>query len=860
MNHSSHAAQTPRDVRGGWDLDGSTGGDGTPRRGHEVDVLIHAPGSSVIRGRNLRSTQLAMVLTLVAGITLPLAQLPLARLANLYPPGGQAGSTFELTITGQDLDTATNLIFSTGGIQAIPKRDATTQAVVPNQFLVSVSTNSIQGVHEARAVGRFGISNPRAFAVGPLPETLESSTNRTVASAQTIGINTVVVGRSDVNARDFFRIALSKGVAACVMAQTRAIDSKLEPIVILRDAKGRELKRRRFNDPLEITANEDTTFVIEIHDVTFRGGEDFFYRLEIATTPVVFSVFPPSARAGGKASFTLLGRSLPGSRPWPSPQHSGAIEAVTVELDVPDTDQTTHSISTLGSIADAPVDSATLQWLSSKGHSNPFKVILASAPVVVESDQNETASQAQRLDPPCEWVGRFYPNGDEDWAWFEAKKGDVYWIEVWSQRLGNPTDPFLLIERLKRDGQGGDTVAETLDSNDQDTNVGGREFKTSSPDPALRVEAKEDCRYRIRVEDLFNVSRADASLTYRVTISKESPDYSLVVTPLAPPPSKPDSREAYQWSNLIRRSGTMPLRVLALRRHGFANEIELSVEGLPPGVSVAPTKMEAGKSSSVLLLTAAATAAAWTGPVRVLGVAKIGDREIRREAKAGTLTWAVPDFNTEPVVSRLASRVFLGVSGAETQPVRVVCATNSVLEAPEGAKLSIPLQVVRAPDWASGLKLKAAGISALDNLKELELDGKATNATLEIDLAAQKLTAGTYQFHLQGSTQGKYRNDPESAKEIEQKSKELEQTAVEAAKLAKEAREAVAKTPEDQKEARLKLEQAAQEAESRQKDSEARRDAAKKVAKEASEKAQPKDVTMMVYSEPIIIKVTAKAK
>ena len=813
--------------------------------------------------RSLALKQWFPVLILLAGLLQARAQLPILRIANLFPPGGRAGSTVELTLTGQDLEGVTNLHFSNLGMHAVPKRDASSQEIIPNQFLLSIASNTVSGVQDVRAIGRFGISNPRAFAVGTMPEIVESATNRNIGSAQTVPLNSVVNGRCEANMKDFFRTSLTQGQTLCVLVQCATIDSKLEPVIVLHDSTGRELKRSRVGTHLEVTANQDTPFIVEIHDTTFRGGEDFFYRLEMVSTPVVLSVFPPCAIPGARTRFSLLGRNLPQSTPWLGRKPgTPMIEELSVELDVPGIDPGASSLTTtvMGSVADAPLDIATLHLPSAAGFSNPLKIVAASAPVVLESDENNTPTQAQQLSLPCEWAGRFYPALDQDWAWFEIKKGGVYWVEVWSQRLGNPTDPFLVVQRMTQGAKGEEKVAETQESNDQETNVAGREFGTSSNDPVLRLEAKEDSRYRIQVRDLFNVSKADPSLTYRVTIWKESPDYTIVATPLAPPATKPDSREAFQWSTLVRREGTIPIRVIALRRHGFAGDIDLKVEGLPSGIVAEPGKIEGAKSSALLLITARTNSASWTGSMRVIGTAKVGDRDIQRMAKSATLLWPVADYNNEPVRSRIAHEVVLGVSGSEIQPLSVFCATNGVVEATEGGKLTIPLRIQRAADWGSVLKLKAVGLAVLDSLKELELDGKATHATLEIDLAQQKLPVGTHRFHLQGSTQGKYRNHPETAKEGEDKAKEAEKVATESAKSAKEAREAVGKAPKENKEEKEKLEKIAKEAEALQKTAETQRETAKKAAKEASDKAAPRDVTLMVYSESITVKVSSKSK
>src|SRR5437773_9769828 len=49
------------------------------------------------------------------------AELPLARLHAIFPAGGKAGTTFEVSVNGPDLDDATQIHFSSGGISATQK-------------------------------------------------------------------------------------------------------------------------------------------------------------------------------------------------------------------------------------------------------------------------------------------------------------------------------------------------------------------------------------------------------------------------------------------------------------------------------------------------------------------------------------------------------------------------------------------------------------------------------------------------------------------------------------------------------------------------------------------------------------------
>jgi hypothetical protein len=280
--------------------------------------------------------------------------------------------------------------------------------------------------------------------------------------------------------------------------------------------------------------------------------------------------------------------------------------------------------------------------------------------------------------------------------------------------------------------------------------------------------------HRIQVRDLFNTSQADPRRVYRLLIRKQVPDFRLVTVPQPPPSAKKDAKEAFVWTPLLRRCETMPLSVMAFRRGNFNGEIELKVENLPAGVSCNAAKIEKDKSSAMLLLTAAEDAAGWVGSLKVVGKAKVGEAELIREARGATLNWTVNDYGNETIHSRLTRDFLLAVSEVETAPISIEASETKLWEAPEAGKLRIPLKLTHRGDFNANLKLKAAGISALDKMKEIEIDGKATNATVEIDLKEYKIPPGTHCLHLQTQTSGKYRNNPEAAKAAEEALKQSE--------------------------------------------------------------------------------------
>ncbi|MDP6723377.1 MAG: hypothetical protein QGF59_32235, partial [Pirellulaceae bacterium] len=146
-------------------------------------------------------------LRLVSGIALTLiaataqAQLPAARLTSIFPPGANPGKTVEVTVTGVDLDNATTLYFSAPGITAKQKMAEPgpfDQGPVPvaNTFEVTVAANVPGGVYDARVVGKYGTSNPRAFLISDQPVALEAEPNNKREEATEVELPALLSGQS----------------------------------------------------------------------------------------------------------------------------------------------------------------------------------------------------------------------------------------------------------------------------------------------------------------------------------------------------------------------------------------------------------------------------------------------------------------------------------------------------------------------------------------------------------------------------------------------------------------------------------------------------------------------------------------
>ena len=181
-------------------------------------------------------------------LTVPAAaQLPLARLNSVFPAGGKQSSTIELTITGTDLDGADRLFFTHTGITAKqvildPTEFDPQPRPADGKFTVAIAADVPPGTYEVRAAGKYGVSNPRFFVVDTWPEVNETEPNSRVDQATEAPLGAIVNGGANGGAdRDFFQFPAKKGERLLIDCQARRIDSRLDPMLVLYDARGNEL-------------------------------------------------------------------------------------------------------------------------------------------------------------------------------------------------------------------------------------------------------------------------------------------------------------------------------------------------------------------------------------------------------------------------------------------------------------------------------------------------------------------------------------------------------------------------------------------------------------------------------------------
>ncbi|MBL9142462.1 MAG: serine protease [Verrucomicrobiaceae bacterium] len=467
-----------------------------------------------------------------------------------------------------------------------------------------------------------------------------------------------------------------------------------------------------------------------------------------------------------------------------------------------------------------------------------------------ETEPNNKSPEAQKIALPCDIAGAFFPAADVDTYEFTAKKGEVWWVEVASERLGLNTDPFVLVQQVKKTGDK-ETVSDVAELYDmlspmKVTSNGysydGPVYDAGSPDVMGKFEVKEDGTYRLQVRDLFGGTRSDANNIYRLVVRSATPDFSLAAWAVHMTLRNGD-RAALSKPMALRAGDSRLYEVVVQRRDGFDGAIEIAMENLPPGVSAAGLRIAPGKTYGHLVLSAANDAKGAFSVAKLVGKATINGAEVVRPVRVASVEWPVKDAKGEIPAPRLMADIPVSVTDSEQSPVTIETAEAKVYEAKSTDTLKIPLKLTWRNEFnGSSIKVRAYG-DGFTGIKEFDIPLKAATHELAIDLAALKLAPGDYTFALQSLGICKYRYNPAAVPLAEADQKKAEALAAAAAAEAKK----VAAT--DAAAAKLAAE--------KQKQAEAAMADATKRMKAVSTAASPTDTVDIIISRPIRVSVKA---
>jgi hypothetical protein len=662
------------------------------------------------------------------------ADLPTVRFDRLTPLGGAAGSTVDLDVTGVDLEGVESLLFDHPGLKAAFVKD--------RRFRLTIAADVPPGTYDVRFVGRFGVSNPRLFSVS---HGLTDVAQKTDNTPQTVSVNSAINGNCGANREDVYRFAAKQGQRIVVECQAGKLDSPMDATLALTTADGKPLVSNGDyygRDPLvDFVAPTDGDYLVKLHDLSYRGG--YPYRLIVSDRPQVENVFPRAVQAGQSTELSVFGRNLgAGSKPstWRIFDQPLDESRLTVKppADVLDLGAyrffehpTDHSV--LPSAATCTLRGFQVRPKFGDAFANAQTLLVVDAPVTLETEPNDTPEKAQPITLPAVVSGRFDRERDADWYEFETTDAGPYAFEVYCERIGGRADPYLVIADTK-----GTRVAE-LDDFGHRINA----FDGHLRDPSGLVNLAAKTKYRVLVQDRYR--RGGARYQYVLTVGKPAPDFFVAAI---------HGQNPGPAGTTVRAGGAAYLDVIVHQSGGFNGPITLTAEGLPPGVHALPTTIRG--THGALVFWADAGAADWTGPVKLIAAAKIGERTLRREVRPYTRVWPEPNIAT----SRPTRDFVLAVR--EGAPFALEFAEERI-EVEAGKKAVLKLQLRRhAKDFTS--KVTVQPLAPPGNLKVAgsEVAAGKDEASVTVDVEPDT-PPGEYTLAILGQAQVPYSKDPKAA-------------------------------------------------------------------------------------------------
>ena len=706
------------------------------------------------------------------------AQLPNPALDFIFPAGGQIGTTLEVEVAGRDLDEGRQLIFSHPGLRGVqltrpPAEFETGDRPIANRFRVSIPVNIAPGRYDVRVAGRFGISTPLSFLVTPSDELKESGDNHEPSKATSLPIDTVANGRADAGKVDLFRFSAKKDQTLIVECLAQQLESKLQPIITIWDTDGKQLARsRRLIDPvLQFVSPADGEYILGVNDHIFGGGTSHHYRVQIHGGSYLVTTEPHVVSQGATTEVGVYGYNFPDAEASSDWKLGGvALQSKSFHVFAPVQSATSPATAPAISFADGLVFHLPAFGTTA----NSVFLSYSDRPVTTESADNNLPSKAQTVALPCLVAGRFFPRRDQDWFQFPTQKGQTIQIRVVSNRLGQPTDPEIYVQRVtQQDGKPQVSEVSTSDdtaANDARYKQGLRPgLDLGHRDPVVSFTADADATYRVGLRDLNGSSLDDLRLTYQLIIEPQRPSFELLAW--TQQQGTDDDKKIDRHAMTIRRAGRLPVIVDLVRQGGFNGLVKVSATSLPDGVVASPCVLQPGETNAVLMLSASEDAMGWSGPIEIVGESQFDGQPISRLARGVSLTSATGNIEQTRPTAQRAEQLFLSVIDQDSTPAEVDVAASSkspVWQTARGANLSIPIRYRKHAEVKSDLPLVPVGLPGDIKAEALSLKSDAKNGELKLALTDAKVKPGTYHFFLRGKLTSAYTRNPQGIAAAEQ--------------------------------------------------------------------------------------------
>ncbi len=267
---------------------------------------------------------------------------------------------------------------------------------------------------------------------------------------------------------------------------------------------------------------------------------------------------------------------------------------------------------------DAPPEVVEVREVSQRGVSTAALFEVGNLPEV--TGVNGQMNQAQPVTLPCVANGCLQNNTERHFFRFNAKKGERLVFNLKAFRFNDQIQMFFNPELRLYDADA-KQIAENHGYYDLD--------------PLIDWTCPADGLYVLEVRDLLG--RGNPGSVYRLTMGSlpyEKADQ------YAAKPASPKTAHSGSPLECVERPDNVTLRpgvetavqVVLTRREGTQGDIELTAEGLPPGVTALPSVIPPDRNEGWLLLAAAPDAQPSAQPFQVIAVGHGKDGEVRARA------------------------------------------------------------------------------------------------------------------------------------------------------------------------------------------------------------------------------------
>jgi hypothetical protein len=582
----------------------------------------------------------------------------------LIPCGGIRGQELELTVTGNSLETITDILFYQKGIELLQIIEAKPKAL---KIKIKIDDNCALGQQHLRLYGKDNFSEVLVFTVGQYPVHIEKEDNGSIDTAEHIKPNTTIDGIIKNEDIDYFSIDLKKGETINAEVEINRLshrrngtrvaeyfDTHLSVLdknsYMLKDNDDTVLTKL---DPfLQFIAPRNGRYYIAIRSSEFTGFNDARYRLHIGHFPRPLAVYP----AGG----------LPNSK-----------QTVTMILNNGSTFKQDIQASQLG---------LTSIQATRNQHSSPTPLPFHTSPLpsyLEKKDNDSKASVKEFPNIPVTFDGIIEKDNDADWWAFTAKKGINLRIEVLAHKLGTGLDSILEIYNTK--GQ-----------------LRKRQDDSGSPDAAINYKTEYDGKVYLRIKDQLNGGKPH--FVYRIQVIPKPKSLSL---------SLPSASDNNQLGQEIRvHKGGKSIYQFLVNRNGSSGKDTLSIEGLPEGISYTVLKAPEGKAK-IPILFEAKNNAPFNFSLSSLNIKS--ENNIQGELKQEIIM--VKGRNNRSYAKFTTNKLSVGV--VENAPFKISIEKQSV-PLPHLGYVSAKVKIERLGDFKGEVKVrlsyKVDGLSAIDQM------------------------------------------------------------------------------------------------------------------------------------------------